>query len=127
MSHLEHVFHVWNLVYDKTQDAKTVIKNFFHEDYRQCINGVIMNRDEFIDHILEQKKNIDSLGFKCKVHLLELNKLFILYDAKGKNIQGEAIEAEVIAYVEFKDDKIFKIHGQRYLMKGNPSEMDMGG
>ena len=35
------------------------------------------------------------------------------------------IVAEVMSYFEFKDQKIFKIHGQVHLLKGNPYDVDM--
>ena len=53
------------------------------------------------------------------------DKLFILYHAKGTNIKGDELTAEVISYFEFKDKKLFKIYGQVHLLKGNPSDVDM--
>ena len=112
-------------MYAKDQDPKLVIEEFFHEDYTQVINGVILNRVEYIRHVIEQRNNIQTMEFECKIHMSQNDKLFILYDAKGTNTQGDEIIAEVISYFEFKDQKIFKIHGQVHLLKGNPSDVDM--
>lgn len=125
MNHLENIFQIWNRLYDKDQDTKSVIEFFFHDDYMQCINGVSMNRREYIDHVIEQKKNIKSMEFKYKNYLSQANELFIIYNAKGKNILDDDVEAEIIAYFEFKDTKVLKIHGQVHLLKGNPSDVDM--
>jgi hypothetical protein len=125
MNNLEQVFHIWKVLYSKNQDPKSVIEEFFHENYTQCINGVILNRSDYITHVVEQRKNIDSMEFECKIHMTEHNKLFILYNAKGTNIQGDEFTAEIIAYFEFKDKKVFKIHGQVHLLKGNLSDVDM--
>lgn len=125
MNHLEYIFQIWDNLYDKDQNTKSVIEKFFHNDYTQCINGIVMNRSEYIDHVIEQKKNIKSMEFKCKNYLSQSNELFIIYNAKGKNIQDNAIEAEVISYFEFKDTKVLKIHGQVHLLTGNPSDVDM--
>jgi hypothetical protein len=53
------------------------------------------------------------------------DKLFILYNAKCTNTQGDQIIAEVISYFEFKEQKVFKIHGQVHLLQGNQSDLDM--
>ncbi len=125
MNNLEQIFHIWQVLYAKDQDPKLVIEEFFHEDYTQSINGVILNRVEYIRHVIEQRKNIQTMEFECKIHMSQNDKLFILYDAKGTNAQGDEIIAEVISYFEFKDQKVFKIHGQVHLLKGNPSDVDM--
>lgn len=123
MSNLEQIFHIWKVLYDKNQDPKLIIENFFHEDYTQSINSIILNRSEYINHVIEQRKNIQQMAFEYKIHMDQKDKLFILYNAQGENIQGDEIVAEVISYFEFKDQKVFKIHGQVHL--GNPSDVDM--
>jgi len=125
MNNLERIFHIWSILYDKNNDVKTVIEESFHEDYNQCINGIILNRGEYIDHVIEQRKNIESIEFKHKKYLLQSNELFVIYDAKGKNTEGDDIEAEIISYFEFKDKKVFRIHGQVHLSKGSTSDVDM--
>jgi hypothetical protein len=65
------------------------------------------------------------MEFKCKTQMDQKDKSFILYSAQGENIQGDEIVAEVISYFEFKDQKVFKIHGQVHLLKGNLSDVDM--
>jgi uncharacterized protein YuzB (UPF0349 family) len=118
MNNLEQIFHIWKVLYAKNQDPKSVIEEFFHEDYTQSINGIILIRPEYITHVIEQRKNIDIMEFECKTHMTQHDKLFILYNAKGINIQGDEIIAEIISYFEFKDKKVFKIHGQVHLLKG---------
>jgi hypothetical protein len=125
MNYLEQIFHIWKVLYAKEQDPKLVIEEFFHENYTQSIKGVILNRAEYIRHVIEQRKHIQKMEFECKIHMSENDQLFILYDAKGSNIQGDQIIAEVIAYFEFKDQKVFKIHGQVHLLQGDPSDVDM--
>ena len=79
-NNLEHVFHIWSVLYDKNKDVKTVIEEFFHEDYKQCINGLSLNRTEYIDHVIEQRKNIESIEFKHKKYLLQsIRKLDLIY------------------------------------------------
>lgn len=125
MNHLERIFHIWKVLYDRNQDPKLVIEEFFHENYIQSINGIILNRSEYINHVIEQRKNIKTILFECKTYMSQQDNLFIIYNAKGINIQGDEILGEVISYFEFKNQKVLKIHGQVYLLKGNPSDVDM--
>lgn len=113
------------MLYAKDQDPKSVIDAFFHEDYSQSINGVFLNKDEYIQRVIEQRRHIQTMAFECKIDMSQNNQLFMIYDTKGTNTQGDELIAEVIAYFEFKDQKIFKTHGQVHLRKGNPSDIDM--
>lgn len=116
---------IWEAIYNPQLETSTVIDKFFHPHYEQCINGIKMNRDEYIHHVCEQKKNIiiEKIDY---IHVLEKeNELFALYYPKGKNIKNLPIEGEVIAYFLFEDKKILKIHGQVHLLKGNEADVDM--
>lgn len=60
----------WDYLYDPQKDVIETVNKFFHQDYEQCINGII------IHHVIEQKKNmtIESIDYK---HIMEKgNELF---------------------------------------------------
>ncbi|CAN5465559.1 hypothetical protein BH10PSE19_BH10PSE19_01090 [soil metagenome] len=125
MNYIDLLKNIWNSIYDPKTEVIETIEKFFHQDYEQCINGVGMNRTEYIHHILEQKKNIsiDTIDYK---HILEKgNELFAIYFPRGRNINNLPIEAEVIAYFRFENQQIFRIHGQVRLMKGDLADIDM--
>lgn len=125
MSNSELLKNIWLSIYDPEIDITDTIEKFFHPDYEQCINGVKMNRQEYIQHVAEQRKNmtINSIHYK---HILEKeNELFSIYYPVGKNKQGDYIEAEVIAYFCFDDKKIIEIHGQVRFIEGDASDADM--
>jgi len=116
---------IWNTVYDPTQDTQAMIQKYFHTDYEQCINGVIMKLPEYISHVIQQKKNmtIDSIDFQ---HILENgNELFAIYYPNGKNTDDSPIKAEVIAYFRFVNEQIIRIHGQLRLIQGDLKDVDM--
>jgi len=125
MNHTERLKAVWRDVYDPRQNVTDVIEQYFDEDYTQCINGVTMDRAQYIDHVMEQKKNmvVDTMDYQ---HIIEKDdELFALYYPKGKNSSGLPVEAEVIAYYQFKHHKILRIHGQVRLIHGDLSDVDM--
>lgn len=125
MLYTELLKNIWNSVYDPQIDVSKTTEKFFHQDYEQCINGVNMNRSEYVHHVIEQKKNmtINTIDYK---HILEKgNELFAIYYPRGKNINDLPIEAEVIAYFHFENQQIYRIHGLVRLIKGELTDIDM--
>ncbi|WP_019215423.1 hypothetical protein [Legionella tunisiensis] len=100
-------------------------REIFHKEYEQCINGVSMNRTEYIQHVLAQRQmvTIDTIDYK---HVLEQgNELFAIYYPIGRNKKGLPLEAEVIAYFHFENQQLYRIHGQVRLIKGDLTDVDM--
>lgn len=125
MIYTELLKNIWNILYDPRIETVETVEKFFHQNYEQCINGVRMDRNKYIQHALEQKKSmkIDAIDYK---HILEKdNELFAIYYPRGKNINNLPIEAEVIVYVHFKKEQIFRIHGMVRLIKGDLADVDM--
>jgi len=125
MAYINLLKNIWNLIYDPKMDAIETIEKFFHPDYEQCINGVNMKRSEYIHHVLAQKQNMTINAIEYKHVIEKENELFAIYYPKGKNIQNLPIEAEVIAYFRFENQKLIKIHGQVQLIKGDLADADM--
>ncbi len=125
MTYFDLLKEVWETVFDPKTDTTKAIEKFFHKDYEQCINGVVLNRAEYIDHVLAQKQNILIDSFDYKYALEQGNKLFTIYYPRGKNINNLPIEGEVIAYFHFEDQQIWRIHGQVRLLQGDLADVDM--
>ncbi len=116
---------IWDSVYDKNLDETLIINKYFHPQYEQCINGVIMKLDDFIAHVKEQKKLMSISSIKY-THLIEKeNEVFAIYYPKGKNINNAGFEAEVIAYFRFEEQKLINIHGQVRFIAGNIADAHM--
>jgi hypothetical protein len=125
MSNMDKIKSMWSAVYDPNADVASVIEKYFHPEYEQCINGVMMSRPEYIDHVMAQKQNmvVSHIDYLC--HLENGDELFAIYRPKGKSIEGSDIEAEVISYFQFREGQVIKIHGQVRLIKGSYSDVDM--
>lgn len=116
---------IWEALYNPQSDTIVTIKKFFHPDFEQCINGVVMQRDEYINHVLEQKKNITIIKINYVRVMEKGSELFAIYYPIGNNLNNLPIEAEVIAYFQFENMQIIKIHGAVRLIKGNLTDADM--
>lgn len=125
MNNIELLKNVWEAIYDPNTNVSEIIEKFFHENYEQCINGIFMNRTQYIQHVIEQRKNmtIDSIDYK---YIIEKDdELFALYYPNGKNKDNLPLEAEVIAYFCFSRQQILKIHGQVRIIQGDYADVDM--
>lgn len=125
MNYTELIKNTWSSLYDPHTNVIETVNQFFHRDYEQCINGITMNRTEYIQHVTQQKKNmtVDIIDYK---HILEKgDEVFSIYYPRGKNINNLPIEAEVIAYFRFQDHQIIEIHGSVRLIKGDLADVDM--
>lgn len=125
MNHKKLLKKIWTSVYDPNADTAEIIKCFFHPDYEQCINGVVMRREEYTRHVIAQKTNmtVESIHYR---HMLEMgDELFSVYYPEGKNTEGKPVKAEVIAYIRFENEQIIEIHGQVRMLDGKPSDADM--
>jgi len=125
MTYISLLKNIWQSVYDPRADTAEIIKQCFHPEYEQCINGVNLKRDKYIQHVIAQKENIIITSVDYRHALEKGNELFTLYYAKGQNTANQPIEAEVIAYFLFEKQQIFKIHGQVRLIQGNITDIDM--
>lgn len=125
MGYIELLKCIWDSIYDPNRDVIATINKYFHPEYEQCINGVTMNRDNYIAHVIEQKQNMKINKIKYKHSVERGNEVFALYYPEGVNQNNSAIEAEVIAYFQFEEQQLLKIHGQVRLIKGNLSDVDM--
>ena len=125
MIYTELLKNIWNTLYDPQKDVIETVEKYFHPNYEQCINGVILNRDGYIPHVLEQKKNVTIDAIDYKYIMEKENELFAIYYPRGKNLNNLPIEAEVIAYFQFEKQQVIKIHGQVRLIKGNLAEVDI--
>jgi hypothetical protein len=125
MTYTDLLKNIWQSVYDPQADTAEIIKQYFHPEYKQCINGVNLKRDEYIKHVIAQKKNIIITSVDYRHALEKGNELFTLYYAKGQNITNQPIDVEVITYFLFEKQQILKIHGQVRLIQGNIADIDM--
>ena len=87
---------IWNAIYESNTNPTASIKQFFHHNYEQCINGVTLNRDQYIQHVIEQKNSITIDLFDYKKILEKDKELFAMYNVIGNNKDNSPFEAEVI-------------------------------
>ncbi len=125
MANIDLLKNIANSIYNSQLDVVETIEKSYHSNYEQCINGVHMNRTEYIQHVIAQRQSMTIDRFEYQHFLEKGNELFAIYYIKGKNLKNLPVEAEVIAYFLFESQKILRIHGQVRLIQGDLSDVDM--
>jgi hypothetical protein len=116
---------IWEQVYNPETNINDVIEKYFHPEYKQCINDETLDREQYLSHVEEQRKGMNITSIDYKTFLEKEDKLFAIYYPKGVDTNNQAIEAEVIAYFHFKNQKIIYTHGQVRFISGNAESADM--
>ena len=125
MSYAVLIKNFWRELYSTDKNTVSVVKKYLHENYQQCINGVTMDSNKYIQHVEQQKNNINVTTIDYK-HIVEYgDELFAIYYPKATDRNNNPVDAEVIAYFKIKDNKIFNIHGNVRLISGKPTDVDM--
>ena len=122
---IDRLKNIWAEVYRSERDTAEVIEEFFHPDCKQCINGAIAYRPEYVNHVMAQKQNMVVEHIEYTHYIEKGDELFAIYYPKGKNTKGLDIEAEVIGYFKFQGKQILNIQGQVRLIKGEYTDVDM--
>ena len=125
MANIDLLKNIADSIYNPQLDVVETIEKLYHPNYEQCINGVHMNRTEYIQHVIAQRQNMIIDRFDYQHFLEKGNELFALYYVKGKNLKNLPVEAEVIAYFLFESQQVLRIHGQVRLITGDLSDVDM--
>lgn len=125
MKNITFLKKVWEDVYSPELDTTQIIRKYFHPDFKQCINGNVMNRPEYIDHVIAQKENFTLNKIHYQENLEKKDELFTAYFIKGKNKDNQPVEAEVIVYAKLQDAQILNLHGLVVLTQGGEKEVDM--
>jgi hypothetical protein len=125
MANIDLLKNIADSIYNPQLDVVETIEKLYHPNYEQCINGVYMNRIEYIQHVIAQRENMIVNRFDYQHFLEKGNELFAIYYVKGKNLKNLSVEAEVIAYFLFESQQVLRIHGQVRLIKGDLSDVDM--
>lgn len=125
MANIDLLKNIADSIYNPQLDVVETIEKLYHPNYEQCINGVHMNRTEYIQHVIAQRQNMIIDRFDYQHFLEKGNELFAIYYVKGKNLKNLPVEAEVIAYFLFESQQVLRIHGQVRLIKGDLSDVDM--
>lgn len=69
MGKMDQIKQMWADVYDPAKDTAQVIEQYFHPAYTQCVNGAVLTREAYTQHVLAQKANMRVTHIDYARHL----------------------------------------------------------
>lgn len=112
-------------VYSSKLDTIKMVKQYFHEDYSQIVDGNKMTLKEFLEHIERQKQSMSEIQFNFIKMIEEKDWLCSLHIANALDSFGDIIQVEIQALFQFEKDKIIYCHGLTHLIEGNAKAADL--
>jgi len=117
---------IFSDIFEADNFDEKVIHKYFHLEYKQHVDGKILNFDQFVDHMKAIKDTLDSVKIYFE-HLIEENdSVCSVHYAEGKKKDGNIVKAKVIAFFKFEQDKLILCDEMTHLVEGNTEDEDMG-
>lgn len=122
-SFLKEAFHH---TIEEMEPDEEVYARYFSKDYIQHVDGKTLNYDGFVAHMKAQKKVLASAKITFKYMLVDNDKIATIHIVNAVKKDGSIIEAQVNAIIQVKDNKIILCDELTHLIKGLPSDRDLG-
>ncbi len=104
----------------------SIIKQYFHPEYVQHVDGKSLNFDSFVQHIKVLKSSIEKVTIDFEHLIEEDDAVCSVHHIDATKINGRQIEAKVIAYMKFKGNQIILCDELTYLIAGDEEDKDLG-
>jgi len=105
---------------------ESAISQYFTPEYRQEVDGKILNYEQFCKHIIAQQEIVASMTFEFQTLVEEGNILFSNHIATIKMKNGESLEMRVIGEFHFVNGKINYCNELTHMITGDSSNKDLG-
>lgn len=120
---LRKTFHC---IFEAPDFNEDVIAQFFHQNYTQHVNGKTLDYQDFVKHIITLRNTLYDMKITF-LHLIgEGNAVSSVHIAEGSKADGQRIKAKVVAYFEFKNDKLILCDELTHLLEGKKEDQDLG-
>lgn len=113
-------------VFESNDFNPQVISQYFDQAYIQVVDGKELNYDQFIDHIRTLKKNLFNVRIDFKHLIEEQDQVASVHFASGTKSNGAHVKAQVIAYFQFKGNKIIYCNELTRMIIGEQGDEDLG-
>ena len=121
-----YIKRVFEDVIEDIHADETVISQYFSPLYMQYADGHVLNYDEFIQHMLVQKRLLETVKVTIERCIVEKNKICTIHRVDAVKKNGNSLAVRVIAYFEVEEGKITLCDELTYLLKGEGADKNIG-
>ena len=112
------------LITSESIDEKK-LGSYLHPDYKQTVDGKILNKDDCIKHAVTVKGAVKNGQVYFEQLIAERNKVCSVHIAKGETLDGNSIKFKVIAFFELKEDQLYLFDELTFMLEGNKKDEDI--
>ena len=105
---------------------EAAIHRYFSNDYRQSVDGRVLDLNQLCQHVRVQKQALKELKIEFKTLLSGCDVVFSNHVARAESMDGRSIQIHVIAEFRFRDGKIIACDELSHLIDGDPHDGDLG-
>ena len=96
-----------------------VIKQHFHADYQQWVDGEQMDFMQFVRHLKALKAAIGQVHIELARMVVDGNTVCVVHYPEGVKADGEKVRAKVISIFQFRDDKLLACEELTFMVAGS--------
>jgi ketosteroid isomerase-like protein len=106
--------------------GRSDFEHLYSPDYRQNVDGKTLNYEEFVAHLDDLHKTLNSLKIEFLDIVSEGDKVATRHKAYGVKKNGDVVEVLVVAIFGFKNGKIISCDELTHLIKGAKEDKEIG-
>ena len=106
---------VFNAVCDPNADPG-VTDRYFTEDSMQIVDGTVFNRQQFDEHLVTLRDEIESISFEFITVIAEGDQIADVHYADGVQCDGSSMRMKFMGVYALRDGKIARFEEISYLV-----------
>lgn len=95
-------------------------------DYMQYVDGVLLNREMFFQHLIQQRKKIARINIEFIAIIAKETRVFTHHLVTAIKSNGDIVKVQVLAKFGIIDNKILLCDELTELMQGATEDRNLG-
>ncbi|ARU93337.1 nuclear transport factor 2 family protein [Tatumella citrea] len=105
---------------------ESALLQFFSPEYQQCVDGKILNYQQFVSHLQRLKHHSRQMKLQIIASAESSQNVFTRHQVIVTQANGQVSEFEVMAHFELRDDRIYRCHELTRQTAGPQESRDLG-
>jgi ketosteroid isomerase-like protein len=126
MNYKETIKNIFIDILETNECNEAKIRQYFHPDYVQHVDGKTLNFNDFIQHVKALKSSTATVKIVVERLVSEGNTVCSIHYAQGSKRNGRSFKTKVIALFQFEGNKIIRCDELTHLIQGEESDKTLG-
>jgi len=113
-------------IVESAEADERIIAQYFSPRYVQHVNGYVLDYKDFVKHMQEQKKVLESAKVTIERCVAEGDAICTVHVVDAVKKGGTRLSVKVIAFFKIEDGKIVLCDELTHLISGKEEDRDIG-